>query len=151
MAVTCAVRDSTILLNVPHWRLSYTGKTLIKKKNYSPSVEIETVSCKYSSIMIVCENLICIFGKFRLPKSKVWKYFNTHRDEGEIYQDRRGCFKKKLRPEFFHFLVLGSADPNFWKSRIKIKLGSKSFTFILSADRLMPSTNEIKARTIFLG
>ena len=55
----------------------------------------------------------------------------------------------RLRPEFFYFLVLGSADPNFWKSRIKIKLGSKSFIFILSADRLMPSTNEIKARTIF--
>ena len=54
-----------------------------------------------------------------------------------------------LRPEFFYFLVLGSADPKFWKSRIKIKLGSKSFIFILSADRLMPSTNKIKARTIF--
>ena len=54
-----------------------------------------------------------------------------------------------IRPEFFYFLVLGSADPNFWKSRIKIKLGSKSFIFILSADRLMPSTNKIKARTIF--
>ena len=54
-----------------------------------------------------------------------------------------------LRPEFFYFLVLGSADPNFWKSRIKIKLGSKSFIFILSADRLMPSTNEIKAQSIF--
>ena len=54
-----------------------------------------------------------------------------------------------IRPEFFYFLVLGSADPNFWKSRIKIKLGSTSFIFILSADRLMPSTNEIKARTIF--
>ena len=56
----------------------------------------------------------------------------------------------KIRPEFFYFLVLGSADPNFSKSRIKIKLGSKSFIFILSADRLMPSTNKIKARTIFL-
>ena len=54
-----------------------------------------------------------------------------------------------VRPEFFYFLVLGSADPNFWKSRIKIKLGSKSFIFILSADRLMPLTNEIKARTSF--
>ena len=32
-----------------------------------------------------------------------------------------------IRPEFFYFLVLGSADPKFWKSRIKIKLGSKSF------------------------
>ena len=28
---------------------------------------------------------------------------------------------RRLRPEFFYFLVLGSADPNFWKSRIKIK------------------------------
>ena len=54
-----------------------------------------------------------------------------------------------VRPELFYFLVLGSADPNFWKSRIKIKLGSKSFIFILPADRLMPSTNEIKARMIF--
>ena len=60
-------------------------------------------------------------------------------------------FRMSFRPEFFYFLVLGSADPNFWKSRIKIKLGSKSFIFILSADRLMPSINEIKARTIFLG
>ena len=58
-------------------------------------------------------------------------------------------YKHIVRPEFFYFLVLGSADPNFWKSRIKIKLGSKSFIFILSADRLVPSTNEIKARTIF--
>ena len=56
---------------------------------------------------------------------------------------------RTVRPEFFYFLVLGSADPNFWKSRIKIKLGSKSFIFILSADRLMPSTNKIKVRTIF--
>ena len=58
---------------------------------------------------------------------------------------------KTFRPEFFYFLVLGSADPNFWKTRIKIKLGSNSIIFILSADRLMPSTNKIKARTIFEG
>ena len=67
------------------------------------------------------------------------------------YQNNSCDNASRLRPEFFYFLVLGSADPNFWKSRIKIKLGSKSFIFILSADRLMPSTNKIKARTIFLG
>ena len=82
------------------------------------------------------------------PRSRSqWLFLekHCHRSSALIY------YPISIRPEFFYFLVLGSADPNFWKSRIKIKLGSKSFIFILSADRLMPSTNKIKARTIFEG
>ena len=50
----------------------------------------------------------------------------------------------KFRPGFFYFLVLGSADPIFLKTRIKIKVTLICFIFIFSADLNFPPQNEIK-------
>ena len=44
----------------------------------------------------------------------------------------------------FYFLVLGSADPIFLKTRIKIKVTLICFIFIFSADLNFPPQNEIK-------
>ena len=49
-----------------------------------------------------------------------------------------------IRPDFFYFLVLGSADPIFLKTRIKIKVTLICFIFIFSADLNFPPQNEIK-------
>ena len=43
-----------------------------------------------------------------------------------------------------YFLVLGSADPIFLKTRIKIKVTLICFIFIFSADLNFPPQNEIK-------
>ena len=51
------------------------------------------------------------------------------------------------RPDFFYFLVLGSADPIFSKTGIKIKLLSLNFIFFIAADRNFPPHSEIKYRT----
>ena len=50
----------------------------------------------------------------------------------------------QVRPDFFYFLVLGSADPIFLKTRIKIKVTLICFIFIFSADVNFPPQNEIK-------
>ena len=55
------------------------------------------------------------------------------------------------RPDFFYFLVLGSADPIFSKTGIKIKLLSLNFIFFIAADRNFPPHSEIKYRTFFAG
>ena len=52
-----------------------------------------------------------------------------------------------VRPDFFYFLVLGSADPIFSKTGIKIKLLSLNFIFFIAADRNFPPHSEIKYRT----
>ena len=107
-----------------------------------------------------CSSLIRVYNICSSTKISLWQSTNLHLYEMIVVNQMIFFFWwwqktvkwwKTIRPVFFYFLVLGSADPNFWKSRIKIKLGSKSFIFILSADRLMPSTNKIKARTIFWG
>ena len=49
-----------------------------------------------------------------------------------------------VRPDFFYFLVLRSADPFFLKTRIKIKVTLICFIFIFSADLNFPLQNEIK-------
>ena len=49
-----------------------------------------------------------------------------------------------IRPDFFYFLVLGSADPIFLKTRIKIKVASICVIFIFSTDLNFPPQNEIK-------
>ena len=49
-----------------------------------------------------------------------------------------------LWPDFFYLLVLGSADPIFLKTRIKIKVTLICFIFIFSADLNFPPQNEIK-------
>ena len=54
-----------------------------------------------------------------------------------------------VRPDFFYFLVLGSADPIFSKTGIKIKLLSLNFIFFIAADRNFPPHSEIKYRTFF--
>ena len=56
-----------------------------------------------------------------------------------------------IRPDFFYFLVLGSADPIFSKTGIKIKLLSLNFIFFIAADRNFPPHSEIKYRTFFAG
>ena len=43
-----------------------------------------------------------------------------------------------------YFLVLGSTDPIFLKTRIKIKVTLICFIFIFSADLNFPPQNEIK-------
>ena len=55
------------------------------------------------------------------------------------------------RPDFFYFLVLGSADPIFSKTGIKIKLLSLNFIFFIADDRNFPPHSEIKYRTFFAG
>ena len=65
-----------------------------------------------------------------------------------------GVHGKRLcmfRPDFFYFLVLGSADPIFSKTGIKIKLLSLNFIFFIAADRNFPPHSEIKYRTFFAG
>ena len=50
----------------------------------------------------------------------------------------------RIGPDFFYFLVLGSADPIFLKTRTKIKVTLICFIFIFSADLNFPPQNEIK-------
>ena len=66
-----------------------------------------------------------------------------------IIRIRRVYFK--IWPDFFYFLVLGSADPIFSKTGIKIKLLSLNFIFFIAADRNFPPHSEIKYRTFFAG
>ena len=54
-------------------------------------------------------------------------------------------------PDFFYFLVLGSADRIFSKTGIKIKLLSLNFIFFIAADRNFPPHGEIKYRIFFAG
>ena len=48
------------------------------------------------------------------------------------------------KARLFYFLVLGSADPIFLKTRIKIKVTLICFIFIFSTDLNFPPQNEIK-------
>ena len=70
----------------------------------------------------------------------------------EIHMSRlMGKLTICIRPDFFYFLVLGSADPIFSKTGIKMKLLSLNFIFFIAADRNFPPHSEIKYRTFFVG
>lgn len=73
------VLSYALFMTVPYYSIFRIGGGALRKKKtrFSPSMEIETISRKYSSAIY--------FVNFvnATPKSKVWQYFNKHTDRGD--------------------------------------------------------------------